>query len=200
MTESRATPADGANQCYGVDWVARRLRREPAVTVLAAPFNSLGCLLGIKNDMPSIDIGSDWRGPMADRLYLPSADGGRVITDGHPKPILHQSAKLVVRSRMLPTRGIIPGILGYGGRHMNAEQAVQKARDLVVTFFQDQGISRVGLEELDFDYNEDQWTITIGYERNWNDASQFGELIRVYKQLTLDKYGELVSIRNLDSL
>ena len=200
MTESRATPADGAKQYYGVSWVARRLNCGSAVIILAAPFNSLGCLLGIKNGMPSIDIGSDWRGPMADRLYLPSADGGRVITDDHPKPILQQPAKLVVRSRMLPTRGIILGILGYGGRHMNAEQAVQKARDLVVTFFQDQGISRVGLEELDFDYNEDQWTITIGYERNWNDASQFGELIRVYKQLTLDKYGELVSIRNLDSL
>lgn len=83
---------------------------------------------------------------------------------------------------------------------MNAEQAVQKARDLVVTFFQDQGISRVGLEELNFDYEEDQWLITIGYERNWNDASQFGELIRVYKQLTLDKFGELISIRNIDSL
>ena len=101
---------------------------------------------------------------------------------------------------MLPIRGIIQGALGYGGRHMNAEQAVQKARDLVVTFFQDQGISRVGLEELDFDYDDDQWTITIGYERNWNDASQFGELIRIYKQLTLNKFGELVSIRNIDSL
>ena len=83
---------------------------------------------------------------------------------------------------------------------MNAEQAVQKARDLVATFFQDQGISRVSLEELDFDYNRDEWTITIGYERNWNDASQFGELIRVYKQLTLDKFGELISIRNIDEL
>ena len=83
---------------------------------------------------------------------------------------------------------------------MNAEQAIQKARDLVVTFFQDQGISRVGLEELNFDYEEDQWTITIGYERNWNDASQFGELIRVYKQLTLDESGELIRIRNIDSL
>lgn len=83
---------------------------------------------------------------------------------------------------------------------MNAEQAIQTARNLVVTFFQDQGISRVGLEELNFDYEEDQWIITIGYERNWNDASQFGELIRVYKQLTLDESGELIRIRNIDSL
>ena len=81
---------------------------------------------------------------------------------------------------------------------MNAEQVVQKARDLVVTFFQDQGISRVGLEELDFNYNENQWTVTIGYEQNWNDASQFGEQNRVYKELILDKDGQLVGIRNRD--
>ena len=53
---------------------------------------------------------------------------------------------------------------------------------------------------MNFDYEEDQWIITIGYERNWNDASQFGELIRVYKQLTLDESGELIRIRNIDSL
>lgn len=81
---------------------------------------------------------------------------------------------------------------------MNAEQVVQKARDLVVTFFQDQGISRVGLEELDFNYNENQWTVTIGYERNWNEASHFGEQNRVYKELILDKDGQLVGIRNRD--
>ncbi len=43
---------------------------------------NLGCLLGIKNGLAAIDAGPpDWRGPVADRLYLPSADGGRAITD-----------------------------------------------------------------------------------------------------------------------
>ena len=83
---------------------------------------------------------------------------------------------------------------------MKAEQVVQRARDLVVTFFQDQGISRVSLEELDFDYNENQWTVIIGYERNWNDASQFGESYRIFKQLTLDSDGELISIQNNNEL
>ncbi len=83
---------------------------------------------------------------------------------------------------------------------MNAEQAVNRARELVVTFFQDQGISRVGLEELDFDYNENEWTVTIGYERNWNNASDFGDQIRVYKRLTLTTDGRLLSIKEVDSL
>jgi len=42
---------------------------------------NLGCLLGIKNGLASIDAGPDWRGPVADRMYLPTADGGGAITD-----------------------------------------------------------------------------------------------------------------------
>ncbi len=42
---------------------------------------NVGCLLGIKNGLAGIDAGPDWRGPVADRLYLPTADGGRAVTD-----------------------------------------------------------------------------------------------------------------------
>ena len=42
---------------------------------------NLGCLLGIRNGLAGIEDGPDWRGPVADRLYVPSADGGRAITD-----------------------------------------------------------------------------------------------------------------------
>ncbi|GCE10971.1 ADP-ribosylglycohydrolase family protein [Tengunoibacter tsumagoiensis] len=43
---------------------------------------NVGCLLGIINGLPGIDSSSyDWRGPVADRMYLPTADGGRTITD-----------------------------------------------------------------------------------------------------------------------
>jgi ADP-ribosylglycohydrolase len=42
---------------------------------------NLGCLLGIKNGLGTFEKGIDWRGPVADRLYLPTADGGRSITD-----------------------------------------------------------------------------------------------------------------------
>ena len=42
---------------------------------------NVGCLLGIRNGLAGIDNGPDWRGPVADRLYLPTADGGRAITD-----------------------------------------------------------------------------------------------------------------------
>ena len=42
---------------------------------------NVGCLMGIKNGLGGIESGPDWRGPVADRLYLSTADGGRAITD-----------------------------------------------------------------------------------------------------------------------
>jgi ADP-ribosylglycohydrolase len=42
---------------------------------------NVGCLLGIKNGLTGIADGPDFRGPVADRMYLPTADGGRAITD-----------------------------------------------------------------------------------------------------------------------
>jgi len=42
---------------------------------------NLGCLMGIRNGLAGIDLGPDWRGPLSDRLYLPTADGGRAVTD-----------------------------------------------------------------------------------------------------------------------
>ncbi len=42
---------------------------------------NVGCLLGIRDGLSAIDRGPDWRGPVADRIYLPTADGGRAISD-----------------------------------------------------------------------------------------------------------------------
>lgn len=42
---------------------------------------NVGCLMGIKNGLAGIEAGPDWRGPVADRLYLPTAEGGSCVTD-----------------------------------------------------------------------------------------------------------------------
>lgn len=46
---------------------------------------NVGCLMGIKEGLNGIDAGLnkglDWRGPVADRLYIPTADGGRGVSD-----------------------------------------------------------------------------------------------------------------------
>ncbi|MGV2100454.1 ADP-ribosylglycohydrolase family protein [Rhizobium sp. 21-4511-3d] len=42
---------------------------------------NLGCLHGIMLGLDGLDAGPDWRGPVADRLYMSTADGGRSISD-----------------------------------------------------------------------------------------------------------------------
>ncbi|MBM3215361.1 ADP-ribosylglycohydrolase family protein [Candidatus Poribacteria bacterium] len=42
---------------------------------------NIGCLMGIKGGLAGLDAGPDWRGPVADRIFLPTADGGRALTD-----------------------------------------------------------------------------------------------------------------------
>ena len=42
---------------------------------------NVGCLLGIKNGLAGLDTHPELRGPVADRIYLPSADGSRALSD-----------------------------------------------------------------------------------------------------------------------
>ncbi len=57
---------------------------------------NVGCLMGIKNGLEGLATGPDYRGPVADRLYLPTADGGRAITDA-----LREAYELVNSGRAL---------------------------------------------------------------------------------------------------
>lgn len=42
---------------------------------------NVGCLFGIRNGLAGLDAGPDWRTPIADRMYISSADGGAAVTD-----------------------------------------------------------------------------------------------------------------------
>ena len=42
---------------------------------------NVGCILGVANGLAGIDAGPDWRGPVADRMVIPTADTGRAVTD-----------------------------------------------------------------------------------------------------------------------
>ena len=42
---------------------------------------NVGCLMGIMLGLDGLDAGPDWRGPIADRLLISSADGGNSIND-----------------------------------------------------------------------------------------------------------------------
>lgn len=42
---------------------------------------NIGCIMGVKVGVEGLEAGPDWRGPVADRLYIPTTDAGRVVTD-----------------------------------------------------------------------------------------------------------------------
>ena len=42
---------------------------------------NVGCILGVRNGLAAFEGDLDWRGPVADQLYLPTADGGGAISD-----------------------------------------------------------------------------------------------------------------------
>jgi ADP-ribosylglycohydrolase len=57
---------------------------------------NVGCLNGIRLGLDGINAGVDLRGPVADRLYAVSADGGDCATDAvrETRPIVHSRARL----------------------------------------------------------------------------------------------------------
>ena len=86
---------------------------------------NVGCLLGIRGGLEAIDAATGgngtgkWRGPVADRLYLPTADGGRCITDA-----VQQSYRLINLGRGL--QGLDPLQPKRGARfHFSLPGSVQ---------------------------------------------------------------------------
>ncbi len=80
---------------------------------------NVGCIMGIMKGLAGLDAGPDWRGPMADRLYLPTADGGSAISDA-----LGESTKLVNIARGM--RGLAPHKPKDGARyHFSLPGSVQ---------------------------------------------------------------------------
>lgn len=69
---------------------------------------NLGCLLGIKNGLAGLATGPDFRGPVADRMYLPTADGGRAITDALTEAyhIVNVGRKLAGQDAIKPKAGV----------------------------------------------------------------------------------------------
>jgi ADP-ribosylglycohydrolase len=72
---------------------------------------NVGCLVGIKNGLAGIDAGLnkglDWRGPVADRIYVPTADGGRAVSDCAAEAIhiINMGRALEGESTLAPKEG-----------------------------------------------------------------------------------------------
>ncbi|HET7571204.1 MAG TPA: ADP-ribosylglycohydrolase family protein [Gaiellaceae bacterium] len=66
---------------------------------------NLGCLLGIRGGLAAFAGGRDWRGPVADRLLLPTADGGRAVTDALQEAVRVAAVGAALAGRDAPAPG-----------------------------------------------------------------------------------------------
>ena len=88
---------------------------------------------------------------------------------------------------------------------MDVKQAVKAAREYVVNLYDEEEIMDIGLEEVEFDYCSDQWRVTIGFSRPWDEEKSVAIPIpysdarrpRSYKQVRIDaKDGQIVSLKD----
>jgi hypothetical protein len=54
---------------------------------------------------------------------------------------------------------------------MDVKDAVFAAKDYVIKVFADEGIRDVGLEAVEFDEARNEWRVTIGFSRAWENPA-----------------------------
>lgn len=114
---------------------------------------NVGCLLGIKNGLAGLANGPDWRGPVADRLYIPTADGGRAISDAVTETIalVNTGRRLAGEQPIAPKNGAryhfeLPGsVQGF-----KAEDTIETRGTVALTNVE--GHSKSGKRALAIDY------------------------------------------------
>jgi hypothetical protein len=83
---------------------------------------------------------------------------------------------------------------------MNAKEAVEIAKNTINDLFAKEGVTNLGLEELEFDDAHDLWRITIGFSRSWDShqgiSALAGVLRRTYKIVEIDKDGKARAVKN----
>ncbi len=123
---------------------------------------NLGCLMGIRNGLAGFEGAVDWRGPVADRLYLPTMDGGRCVTDAVQETyyIVNSGRALAGLAPLAPKGGArfhfeLPGSL-QGFRADQAEPCAARVELVNVA-----GLSRAGQRSLALRYECDAGGVRV---------------------------------------
>ena len=51
---------------------------------------------------------------------------------------------------------------------MQVKEAVANAKQYLADLFREEGLSDLGLEEVEFDESTDSWCVTLGFSRPWD--------------------------------
>jgi len=82
---------------------------------------------------------------------------------------------------------------------MDAHDAIRTAKEQLASFFADEKIKNVGLEEVDYSEEDKEWRITLGFSRPWNEPKGLiaeaqaqighGKIERIYKIVHIPESG-----------
>jgi hypothetical protein len=94
------------------------------------------------------------------------------------------------------------------GETMDVKEAVAAAKKYVGELFAQEGISNLGLEEVEFDDEAKEWRVTVGFSRPWDSVStlfatvqQLSNPRRAYKIVRIsDSTGAALSVKNRDEV
>ena len=89
---------------------------------------------------------------------------------------------------------------------MDVKDAVRIAKDYARLLFEDEGMLNFGLEEVEYDVDNDEWLITIGFSRPWSSTRTAITAItgdpaqkRLYRVVRIDSEGNVLSVKKRDT-
>jgi len=86
---------------------------------------------------------------------------------------------------------------------MQVNEAVKIAKQYILELFADEKISNLGLEEVEFDPEKQEWMVTVGFSRPWDEphnvfAAMTNDVFtrRTFKALRIsDVDGQILSVK-----
>ena len=86
---------------------------------------------------------------------------------------------------------------------MDVKAAARVAKECVADLFEDEEITQIGLEEVEFDSEAHDWNVTIGFTRPWEHSNFLINALgdrwpaRSYKVIRInDKDGHMISVKD----
>lgn len=88
---------------------------------------------------------------------------------------------------------------------MDVKEAVALAKSYILALFKGEDIKNLGLEEVELDQQENEWIVTIGFSRPWDESpsplnplsaiSSSSTLRRSFKIVRISNSGEVMSVK-----
>ena len=89
---------------------------------------------------------------------------------------------------------------------MDVKEAVAAAKKYIAELFAQENITRLGLEEVEFDEQEGEWRVTVGFSRPWDAPSALLSITqqlnspRSYKVVRISDAGAALSVKNREGV